>query len=69
VPVGKTKSTPVRAEKPLKEYAGKRDFARTPEPEVELLRHTAVGVFQQYPPSSSADRYRVDFIANLYSSL
>jgi bifunctional non-homologous end joining protein LigD len=32
VPVGKTKSTYVRAEKPLKEYAGKRDFARTPEP-------------------------------------
>ena len=32
VPVGKTKSTHVRAEKPLKEYAGKRDFARTPEP-------------------------------------
>jgi hypothetical protein len=30
VPVGKTKSTRVRAEKPLKEYAGKRDFARTP---------------------------------------
>jgi bifunctional non-homologous end joining protein LigD len=32
VPAGKTKSTHVRAEKPLKEYAGKRDFARTPEP-------------------------------------
>jgi hypothetical protein len=30
VPVGKTKNTHVRAEKPLKEYAGKRDFARTP---------------------------------------
>ncbi len=32
MPVGKTKTTHVRAEKPLKEYAGKRDFARTPEP-------------------------------------
>jgi hypothetical protein len=32
VPVGKTKSTRVRAEKPLREYAGKRDFARTPKP-------------------------------------
>ncbi|MGB6324186.1 MAG: DNA polymerase ligase N-terminal domain-containing protein, partial [Methylocella sp.] len=32
MPAGKTKSTHVRAEKPLKEYAGKRDFARTPEP-------------------------------------
>jgi DNA ligase D-like protein (predicted 3'-phosphoesterase) len=32
VPVGKTKSTHVRAKKLLKEYAGKRDFARTTEP-------------------------------------
>jgi len=32
VPAGKTKSTHVRVEKPLKQYAGKRDFARTPEP-------------------------------------
>ena len=32
MPVGKTKSTHVRASKPFKEYAGKRDFARTPEP-------------------------------------
>ena len=32
MPVGKTKSTHVPGEKPLKEYAGKRDFARTPEP-------------------------------------
>jgi bifunctional non-homologous end joining protein LigD len=38
VPVGKTKSTPVRAEKPLKEYAGKRDFARTPEPAGSAIR-------------------------------
>ncbi len=32
MPVGKTKSTHVRAEKPVKEYAGKRQFGRTPEP-------------------------------------
>ncbi|MGA7384059.1 MAG: DNA ligase D [Methylocella sp.] len=32
VPAGKTISAHVRGEKPLKEYAGKRDFARTPEP-------------------------------------
>jgi bifunctional non-homologous end joining protein LigD len=38
VPVGKTKSTHVRAEKPLKEYAGKRDFARTPEPAGSAIR-------------------------------
>jgi bifunctional non-homologous end joining protein LigD len=36
--VGKTKSTHVRAEKPLKEYAGKRDFARTPEPAGSAIR-------------------------------
>ena len=38
MPVGKTKSTHVRAEKPLKEYAGKRDFARTPEPAGSAIR-------------------------------
>jgi bifunctional non-homologous end joining protein LigD len=38
VPVGKTKRTHVRAEKPLKEYAGKRDFARTPEPAGSAIR-------------------------------
>jgi DNA polymerase Ligase (LigD) len=38
VPVGKTKNTHVRAEKPLKEYAGKRDFARTPEPAGSAIR-------------------------------
>jgi bifunctional non-homologous end joining protein LigD len=38
VPVGKTKSTHVRGEKPLKEYAGKRDFARTPEPAGSAIR-------------------------------
>jgi hypothetical protein len=38
VSVGKTKSTHVRAEKPLKEYAGKRDFARTPEPVGSAIR-------------------------------
>jgi bifunctional non-homologous end joining protein LigD len=38
VPVGKTKSTRVRAEKPLKEYARKRDFARTPEPAGSAIR-------------------------------
>jgi bifunctional non-homologous end joining protein LigD len=38
VPLGKTKSTRVRAEKPLKEYAGKRDFARTPEPAGSPIR-------------------------------
>jgi dienelactone hydrolase len=38
VPVGKTKSTHVRAEKLLKEYAGKRDFARTPEPAGSPIR-------------------------------
>jgi bifunctional non-homologous end joining protein LigD len=32
VPVGKTKRTQVQADKPLKAYAGKRDFTRTPEP-------------------------------------
>jgi len=32
VPAGKTKRTHARAEKPLEEYAGKRDFSRTPEP-------------------------------------
>jgi bifunctional non-homologous end joining protein LigD len=32
VSVGKTKRIQVRAEKPLKVYAGKRDFSRTPEP-------------------------------------
>jgi hypothetical protein len=36
VPVGKTKNTYVRAEKPLKEYAGKRDFARLRSLEVRL---------------------------------
>ena len=38
MPAGKTKSTYVRAEKPLKEYAGKRDFARTPEPAGSAIR-------------------------------
>jgi bifunctional non-homologous end joining protein LigD len=32
VPVGKPNKTQVRAEKSLKAYAGKRDFARSPEP-------------------------------------
>ena len=32
MPAGKTKRTEVQAEKPLKAYAGKRDFSRTPEP-------------------------------------
>jgi bifunctional non-homologous end joining protein LigD len=38
VPAGKTKSAHVRAERPLKEYAGKRDFARTPEPAGSAIR-------------------------------
>jgi bifunctional non-homologous end joining protein LigD len=38
VPVGKTKSTHVRVAKPFKEYAGKRDFARTPEPAGSAIR-------------------------------
>ena len=32
MPVGKTKTTQVQADKPLKAYAGKRDFTRTSEP-------------------------------------
>ncbi len=32
MPVGKPNKTQVRAEKSLKAYAGKRDFARSPEP-------------------------------------
>jgi bifunctional non-homologous end joining protein LigD len=32
VAAGKTKTTQLKAKKPLKEYAGKRDFTRTPEP-------------------------------------
>ena len=32
MPIGKTKRTQVQADKPLKAYAGKRDFTRTPEP-------------------------------------
>ena len=32
MPTGKTKRTLVQADKPLREYAGKRDFTRTPEP-------------------------------------
>ena len=32
MPVGKIKRTQVQADKPLKAYAGKRDFTRTPEP-------------------------------------
>ena len=32
MPAGKTKRTHARAEKPLKEFAKKRDFTRTPEP-------------------------------------
>ena len=42
MPVGKTKNTHVRAEKPLKEYAGKRDFARTPEPAGSAIRGHAL---------------------------
>jgi bifunctional non-homologous end joining protein LigD len=38
VPFGKTKSTHVRGKKLLKEYAGKRDFARTPEPAGSAIR-------------------------------
>ena len=32
MPIGENKSDPSPAEKPLKHYAGKRDFARTSEP-------------------------------------
>lgn len=38
VPAGKTKKRDSRAEKPLKAYAGKRDFTRTPEPAGSYIR-------------------------------
>ena len=38
MPAGKTKSTHVRAGEPLKEYAAKRDFARTPEPASSAIK-------------------------------
>jgi bifunctional non-homologous end joining protein LigD len=38
VPAGKTKRTHARTEKPLKEYAKKRDFTRTSEPAASSIR-------------------------------
>jgi bifunctional non-homologous end joining protein LigD len=38
VQVGKTRKTHARAQKPLKDYAGKRDFRQTPEPKGSEVR-------------------------------